>query len=184
MLPFAGIMEMKNPDAVDDPLVRGTYEEEDQYLSRVRPILPNFPEDVIIHWLYRHNPQVLREYSWTNFPSLRFRPEKWSTARILDEVEHTNEPGVEIERQKLLQNQRNYRKSYPLAAYMVSNGTWPVPPLVIDNDSGKAWPNGSQIARFQAIEGMHRLGFLRALNEGALGFATLRPDHALWLIML
>lgn len=177
-------MEMENSDSVDDSLVRGTYEEEDQYLSRVRPLLPNFPEDAIIHWLYRHNPQVLREYRWTNFSSLRFRLEKWSTDRILNEVEHTNEPGVEIERQKLLQDQGQYRKSYPLAAYMVSNGTWPIPPLVIDNDRGEAWPNGSRIARFQAIEGMHRLGFLRALKEGAPRFAALHPEHALWLIIL
>ena len=177
-------MEMENSDSVGDPLIRGTYEEEYQYLSRVRPLLPNFPEDAIIHWLYRHNPQVIREYRWTNFSSLSFRLEKWSTDRILDEVEHTNEPGVEIERQKLLQDQGKYRKSYLLAAYMVSNGTWPIPPLVIDNDRGAAWPNGSPIARFQAIEGMHRLGFLRALNEGAPGFAAPHPDHALWLIIL
>ncbi len=155
-------MEMGNPDSVGDPLVRGTYEEEDQYLSRVRPLLPNFPEDAIIHWLYRHNPQVLREYRWTNFSSLRFRMEMWSTARILGDVEHTNEAGVEIERKKLLQDQG----------------------LVIDNDRGTSWPNGSPIARFQAIEGMHRLGFLRALNEGAPGFAAPRPEHALWLIIL
>ncbi len=60
--------------------------------------------------------------------------EMWSTARILGDVEHTNEAGVEIERKKLLQDQGKYRKSYSLAAYMVSNGTWPLPPLVIDND--------------------------------------------------
>jgi hypothetical protein len=178
------MMEMENSESSECPLVRRTHEEEEKYLARVRPILPNFPDDAIIHWLYRHNPQVLREYKWINFPSLSFRLETWSTERILAEVRHTNEPGVEIERRKLLQDRGDHQKLSRLAAYIVSNGTWPTPPLVIDNDRGARWPNGSPIARFQAIEGMHRLGFLRALSQGSPELAVARANHTLWLITL
>ena len=45
------------------------------YRERMQRILPNFPEDVISQWFYRHCRQDIDNYAWLNYPTLQFAQE-------------------------------------------------------------------------------------------------------------
>ena len=149
------------------------------FAKRLTTLLPNFPADVLRQWLVE-NSGVLRDFPWLDPLSLSFRSETWPTQRVLSEIKHWYEPGVEMEVTKFSE-WSDYRATYPLANYVFENGTWPVAPIVFDNIGTKPILWGGGTARFVMLEGMHRFGFLRALHHEW-------PDrllrfHTVWLAL-
>jgi len=67
-----------------------------------------------------------------------------------------------------------------LGAFMINNGTWPSPPLVLDNAQGLRRPSGQSLSRYHLLEGHHRLAFLRGLAADQRWQAA--PTHAIWLV--
>ena len=108
-------------------------EERGAHCRRVRPLLPNFPDDVLSQWIYEHWSDVGR-FDWLNFPSLRFHAESWSTEQDRQCGAATHE-FVQLHRKHFEAGQGGKRTDR-IATYMRKHGTWPVPPLLVQNESG------------------------------------------------
>lgn len=165
-------------DATTDPLFTRDYDTEQDYAQRVTATYPNIPAEFAADFLFRAHNYVTDKLSWLDFTTAVFRKETWSTDRIITDVKHPHPAGVEMEVEKF-KTMPNCRTEYPLAVFMVKEGTWPKPLPVVDNALGLATPSGREVARFEAIDGMHSLGFLRAMIE--LGMSV-RSEHELFLI--
>lgn len=152
-------------------------ESNESYRARLRRELPLFPVDVLDHWLIEHD-NALQHVGWLDLRSLTFTKESWHTDRIISTVKHFNESGVEIERRKFT-GRAAYRESYPLAVYFCENGTWPVPIVVYHNAATEPILQDGGRSEYVAIEGMHRLGFLRGLIE--MDSTSVVPEHDLWI---
>jgi hypothetical protein len=96
-----------------DNLRKKISETSDTYRSRIRGELPQFPLDVIDHWLVQHG-NALDHTDWLDLRSLTFTSEMWSTGRVLSDLRHWNDAGVEEEHYKFTE-QSGYRGRYPLA---------------------------------------------------------------------
>ena len=60
------------------------YEETaDQYCSRIKASLPNFPPDVLVQWFYRHWLYI-DDYAWLGFNLLSFNKESWSDEKVIN----------------------------------------------------------------------------------------------------
>jgi hypothetical protein len=165
-------------DPPAEEILPGILEEYLHYVERVAPRLPNFPEECLQQWLFDHRVNTLRQWSWLNIGSLRFREEMWRTESVVEQVISSNEPAVENSKLLLLQSPDARESS--LGAYMIRNGTWPIAPMVLDNPTGAKDPNGNQLARFHLLEGHHRVGYLRALLVKRDWSAN--TEHRLWLV--
>jgi hypothetical protein len=129
-------------------------------------------------WLWRHYTSVL-DFSWLWLPALKFKPERWSVNRILRDVRGWPKHG-------LIENWAKYFRTDPdaqsdwLATYMRQAGTWPQPPIVIENNRQLQRPDGLELAApFQLMEGHHRMGFFRALAALDGGLAS---EHDLLVV--
>ena len=58
----------------------------ENYWSRIRYLIPNFPPVAAEQWLWRHCTSVLG-FSWLWLPDLVFRAEQRSVPRILEEIQ-------------------------------------------------------------------------------------------------
>lgn len=165
------------PLAYDDLLRR---EPEDDYVQRMqRTHLPNMPQDVLHHWLYRNWGGIADDYIRLGLDTLEFgsAPEQWS----MDEVPILNcwayhvIHGFEKDFDYWLQ------KGEWLAKYMNKYGTWPVPILLFDNYDGLLSPRDYDDAPgipYHLLEGHRRLGFFAALKSRN----GLRAAHEVWLV--
>ena len=161
----------------DAQLLRRAGESAEQHAARIATVLPNFPAAVSKQWIVDHE-EVVESYGWLGFGGLRFSLETWSTEDILARVSSSNELFVEQWRERLVLN-HGVRESR-LGAYMIRNGTWPVPPLVLDNQNALQRPDGVVLPRWALIEGHHRLGFLRGLHEDEE--LQVSPTHDVYVV--
>jgi GNAT superfamily N-acetyltransferase len=69
-----------------------------------------------------------------------------------------------------------------LAVYMMDNGTWNTPIVLLDNSSGKQrFPNGvSMKSPYHLLEGHRRLSFLVGLKK----LHKAKPKHKVWVVSL
>lgn len=150
-------------------------ESSSEYAGRVQKELPNFPDSVITQWFYEH-PQCIEEYAWLDFSSVQFQlvtvgPQELGLPCLLDN--------------KIIMQYRDHflkgtesRRMSRLAAYIEKNGTWPVPPIVLDNAAGdfvSSWGFRYSMP-YDLLEGHHRMAVLYALNKHVYG------DHRVWLL--
>lgn len=161
--------------------LRLTGENASAFLARVSPLLPSFPPEVLESWFYPHNMEAVQGLSWMGLEQMRFRSEVWDTDRIIDDVAHEGD-GIDIEFEKCCESAA-YRTSYPVLKFMNDHGTWPSAPIVLDNTLNLSWPDNRPFHRFHLLDGVHRLGGLRALR--AKFFPTdPAAHHRLWLVTL
>jgi hypothetical protein len=152
-------------------------ESDEEYEARLSVCLPNFPTEVARDWLVRHGPNAFRFYGWLNYRHFSF-----TLARLplefFDSVSSINDAAVKGWSEMIL-TEAHFR-SYNLGKFMIENGTWPVPPIVLDNENGLVSPSGPPVARYQLLEGHHRLAYVRGLqNDSAV---SILPEHSCWLV--
>lgn len=152
----------------------------EQYYRRIKAYLPNIPHEVVSQWLYDHYSCVKQRYSWLDLGSIRFTSERWKTEDILSKVTAWNEIAVENWKKALLTNQGF--QSSRLGCYMISKGTWPVPPIIFNNTTDIRMPDGSEIAKWELIEGHHRLAYLRAIE--IVDDWEVCAEHPLWILTI
>jgi hypothetical protein len=146
------------------------------YVARMHAtLLPHFPEELLVEWLYRHH-NCLYNYAFL-FESLRFERQSWK----LEEI-----PGCEaFSDQKFCETfSRSFdvRARDPfdwLARYMNQKGTWNTPVVLLENVQGDiVAPAWVTLRRpYHLMEGHRRLSFLIALrNQGRA-----LDEHTVWL---
>lgn len=151
-------------------------EDSRDYAVRMRStLLPDWPEELLIEWLHRHN-RCIDRYAFLGFENLRFRRETWETRRI-PRSEAFFDPKLFEDFQDV---DRRARDPFDwLANYMMENGTWPTPVVLLENLKGAIYfPCGEQLrSPYHLIEGHRRLSFLGGLH--ALRKAL--PAHDVWV---
>lgn len=153
-------------------------ENPEEYFQRVNQHLPNFPPEVVSQWLFHHFDSVMHRYSWLDFHALVFSLQTWKAEDILAKVTAWNETAVENWKKALLTDQGF--QSSRLGRFMISEGTWPVPPIIFNNFTEIKMPDGSEIAEWELIEGHHRLAYLRALDVSDEWDVC--AEHPLWIL--
>lgn len=153
-------------------------ESDDEYIKRLRILLPNFPPQVISDWIVCHGSSAFKEHGWFDFRLFRFELSKRPTHFFLNDVLTSNEPAIQ-DWALAIKTNRQFQE-YNLGSYMITNGTWPVPPLVLDNPTDLIDPRGDTLGRYHLLEGHHRLAYLKGL---AMEPATAnRREHSVWWV--
>jgi len=158
------------------------YDEEDppegdaEYARRLRALLPDFPAQVLADWILNHGRNAFREHGWLDYRQLRFALRDEPTA-FFDTVATSNDSAVGSWSHQFRTDPQF--QQYDLGEFMAANGTWPVPPIVLDNTSGLTTPRGEILGRHHLLEGHHRLAFLRGLQTPPA--LAIQPVHSLWL---
>lgn len=156
---------------------KGEKESRASYLYRVQPLLPNFPEEVLIQWLYDHSQQI-NDHEWLNYPSIIFEKQKWETEQIpIDNL--GNVEAVKSYMNHYLNGMRS-EKVKPIASHFEQYGTWPIPPIFLSNPDGNLkYPSGYLCGTpYHLIEGHNRMSLFFVFKEQI----KLAPKHELYLI--
>lgn len=135
----------------------------EEYFALVCHVLPGLPAPVLRQLFYDHFQSTVDRLGWLDFQEFIFREESWETSRIIDEVKAWNEEAVRCWKEAFYISS-DWQVGL-LVTYMYSQGKWPVPPVVIDNTMGLFAPSKGHLARWELVEGHHRLAYLRALFE-------------------
>jgi hypothetical protein len=155
-------------------------ESEEAYVERMRAtVLPNFPANVLTHWLYKHREHAL--YSELSYDTLVFEdePQTWATEEI--PVENCGAYEAIEGYSRWYEANAGKWECDPLCEYMGQHGTWPQPIILIDNRGGvvKKARAGTKVGRpYHPLEGHRRLGFFLALKS----LCALQPTHRVWLV--
>ena len=149
------------------------------YAARMRmSLLPEWPEEVLIEWLHKHAGHVAK-YAFLRFERFAFERQTWPLVRI---------PGAEaFSDPKFCEDFSNVeeRAAQPydwLAKYMVGNGTWNTPVVLLDSEElPPTFAEGKRLRRpIHLLEGHRRLSFLNGLR--ATG--KVLQEHNIWLVRL
>jgi hypothetical protein len=148
--------------------------------ERIKHLLPNFPDVALKEWVWRHYGNAVSDYGWIGLPYLHFTPEAWPTDRILAAVHGWENHG-------LIEHWTKYLRENPdaladwLGSKMINEGTWPEPPMIIENSMGLARPDGLRLGEpFHLMEGHHRLCYLHALVADPRWQA--QPEHRVLVV--
>lgn len=150
----------------------------DSYYSRVsKSSKGNIPKEVLHQWILPHynEPNSVKNYSWIDLDQVSFEMIELTLSEIKSiEVIEVNESMV---------------KEYPVNQFAVwhrsfwkNNGTWEVPPILIDSQSFlDDKPETSEIeGQCQLIEGHNRLGTLLLLERD--GVIDVLDSHKFFLM--
>jgi hypothetical protein len=158
----------------------------DTWWSKVRDNFPNVPDDVAQYWLHehwRHSP-----YGYLRSRDYRFELEEWDAQRLWDirsrwcDFVSTNTDCVEHGEYLLTLACHPY--CYSTALYMIANGEFPTPIIVLDNRDGHLGvsnvtePWEVLPSELILIEGHRR--FNLALHLQRIG--KLRPIIKIWIM--
>ncbi|MCS3457096.1 hypothetical protein M2366_003209 [Aeromonas sp. BIGb0405] len=147
------------------------------YLDRVAPLVPFIPQNVLAQWIYRHWRGFESNWSFIDLAQHRFECEAWPTAQIVTQVGSRHMEAI-ARWQELLNHNSYVRRSW-LGDYMLSQGSWPEPIIVLATDEQSRYPDGRAMpAPYCLLEGHHRLAYLRAM---AFEGASQQPLHQIWL---
>jgi len=156
-------------------------ESEEDYYFRVKKYLINWPKELIIEWLYRHNQQIdewsdiiknckiIKEVSWSNYKI-------FTQIDVKDKLSIIDCPNTEI-----LTND-TATKTY-LSEFMLKNGTWPTPIIILENKPTlKNLINKDLGTPFHLVEGHSRLGYFRHIYK--IFPEKLKLQHKVFIIVI
>lgn len=155
-------------------------EDPEKYAIRIGKLLPYWPKEVLVEWLHRHNTGCDR-YEHLGFENFRFCRAKWPVEKIPDRSAYWDPKHCD----NFQDIERRARKGYPedwLARYMLRNGTWNTPPVLLENLDGSIDFDAKEKikAPYHLLEGHRRLAFLNGLkNIGKAG-----SEHDVWIVTL
>ena len=153
-----------------------------EYKVWLNNILPNFPDDVLEQWIYRHYPYY-RHYEWIGFQTILFNRKAITAEEIIRDINQGECNGFLGYGEKYLYDKRNNKELNYLQIYMDDNKTWPVPIIVIDNHSDIRTPHGNSLGMpYHLVEGHRRLGYFHSLYK--LNKNNLLNEHEVWIITI
>jgi len=153
-------------------------EECTNYVRRIhRSVLPNWPRELLMEWLYRHANSI-EKYAFLDFESFQFELKTWNRDQLPGREAFDNEKfcddfsGV-AERAQL---------GDWLAIYMGREGTWNTPIVLLDNRTKRhRLPDGGPLkSPYHLLEGHRRLSYLVGLKK--MRKAALK--HKVWLVSI
>lgn len=151
----------------------------------VQPNFPYVPEEVARDWLHRHWSHS--PFGWLPSTEYRFSLSHWPSDRI-NQIrtgwsDFSADPAPAIEHGRyLVEDHRKRFGRNGLIDFMVKHGTFPVPPIVLDNLDGHL--NDRPEARipypanFLLVEGHRRFNIATYLAE----ISFLQPELPFWIM--
>jgi hypothetical protein len=152
----------------------------ENYVPIARTLLPNFPDDVLEQWIWRHYSDAVNQYGWLGLRELVFTRQTWDTERLLQLVQ-TFPGSALVDSLTASFRSKKQIRNHGLALMMLRDGTWPVPILVLRNVQRLTRPDGLPLGSpYHLVEGHRRLGYLRAMSEDDRWTPSLA--HEVWLL--
>jgi hypothetical protein len=148
-----------------------------EYLGRVGPLLPGLPSEILEQWMFRHDRDI-SDYAWLSLRDLQCRPVTWSLEEIAANIDTTWSEELIAKHQQLFLSNSELTNKW-LVRRMSESGTWPVPPIILDNSLKLLRPDGLELGTpYHFVEGHHRMGYLRALASTRRAHV----NHRLWVL--
>lgn len=137
----------------------------DEYCTRMKNVLPNFPDEVLSQWFYRHCRLDIDDYAWLNYSTLKFNKEEWTSEKILSAGVKDNER-VQINKKQFEAGDKTLRKER-IESYFTLHHTWPIAPILLHNpNDDMSLPNGCTCTSpYHLIDGNNRLGIFLSLFD-------------------
>jgi hypothetical protein len=159
----------------------------EEYYKRVsaNKKLNHIPKTIFDQWIYyqHQEPNTLNNYAWINYEKIQFEIEEWSYDRFSNV--------------SVIKNFMDYysdRASYSDFSqfccipedlkYWKENGTWRVPPIILDINLLLSIPSWSDLtAPYQLVEGHTRFGYLQSLKRiSDLNKGSIASTHRIYLM--
>lgn len=133
--------------------------------ARVGSHYPHLPRNVARQWLYRHWGHS--EYRGLPSGRLRFELRHCTSDWVAKVQIPRDEPAnVAARGAQLVTNGLGSPNRYRVASIMVRKGTWPAPPIVLDNRKPITAPHFNELPQgFVLIEGHRRLAIAHHLHR-------------------
>ncbi|MFA6815771.1 MAG: hypothetical protein WCS73_05700 [Lentisphaeria bacterium] len=149
-----------------------------EYEERIKPYLPNIPSCVLEQFFHRHWNDVLSTWSWIGLKELKFEKLTWKTEKVLEFIKSHQEDLIDSY-EKQFETSSMFQSSW-LGSYMLTNGTWPSPIIVLHNENNIKFPNGIPLQEpYSLMEGHHRLAYFRFIKKNHP--SIIQGVHSLWL---
>jgi hypothetical protein len=152
-------------------------EGESAYIERMRAgPLPNWPAEPLKEWLHRH-PDNMEVYAFLGFEQCRFELATWGVSQIPGREAFRDERFCDDFQKVEVRGAVNEHDW--LAHYMLKEGTWNTPIVLLDNRGLGGYPQETRLnAPYHLLEGHRRLSFLQGLKR----LNKARLSHALWIV--
>lgn len=146
----------------------------------------HIPKDVFEQWIHPHhkNEETLINYAWIDLSEIEFVKCKWDISQFLDINIIEDYQDYFVSRSSLSDFNQFCCTDSDLN-YWKKNGTWRVPPIVLDvNSLRNPKPVESELhAPFQLVEGHSRLGYLNSVKRiSKLNKGNIAPEHYIFLM--
>ncbi|MGL5780685.1 hypothetical protein [Cetobacterium sp.] len=153
----------------------GEDEKFEEYFQRIHKLLPNWPEEVVKEWLYRHNNQI-EDYFYLGFHNFKFSLEKWENKKIMKLINsHKMDYVIDPLGLQILDKPYSF-----LQKYIHENGTWPSPIIVLKNGNDIISDNKEFLGKpYHLLEGHLRLGYIRNLYKNN---KKLKKEHLVYIV--
>ena len=142
----------------------------EEWWPAVQRSFPHVPEEVARDWVHRHWNHS--PFGWLPSAPYRFRLIDWPAKRVCEIRtiwnDYAADPTQPIAHGRYLVEEHRVQLGYKLADYMVEHGTFPVPPVMLDNSDGHLTnERGSSVvypAGFILVEGHRRFNIAAYLE--------------------
>lgn len=153
----------------------GEDEKFEEYFRRIHKLLPNWPEEVVKEWLYRHNNQI-EDYFYLGFHNFKFSLEKWENEQIMKLINsHKMDYVIDPLGLQILDKPYSF-----LQKYIHKNGTWPSPIIVLKTEDDAILGSKELLGKpYHLLEGHLRLGYIRNLYKNN---KQLKKEHLVYIV--
>lgn len=146
-----------------------------EYFQRIHKLLPNWPEEVVKEWLYRHNNQI-EDYFYLGFHNFKFSLERWENEKIVEAINsHKMDYVIDPLGLQILDKPYSF-----LQKYIHKNGTWPSPIIVLKTEDEMILGSKELLGKpYHLLEGHLRLGYIRNLYKNN---KKLKKEHLVYIV--
>ena len=148
------------------------------YVRRMQHgLLAAWPEEVLTQWLHRHGNQV-EDWSFLPYERFRFEIETWAVENLPGREAFSDPAFFDAFSRDLDYRAESNRHDW-LAHYMLREGTWNTPPIVLEHLEAEYRDTGGRFlgTPYQLLEGHRRLSFAHFLKNSGRA----RPQHTVWV---
>ncbi|WP_108652368.1 hypothetical protein [Dongshaea marina] len=149
-----------------------------EYLSRMRREVPDIPQNILQHWIFRHWRGFESNWGWLDLEQIHFEKLCYSTKVLIQELgTHRRDT---INYWSRVHQDNSYVRDSWLAQSMLEQGSWPEPIIVLNNNQQLNDPSGRPMAKLHLLEGHHRFAYLKSMYDNSP--QLLLPEHEIWLL--
>jgi len=148
----------------------------EEFIKKARPFLPHFPDDVLEQWVYENFP-IFSEDIWEiDYDRLRFSKVMINSENVWKIHDEANYYDGGIGEDVITKKTR----STELSDYMLANGTWPRPIIVLDTENSNTDGEYEYLRPYHLLEGHRRLVYLKRMLDSGL---AVQEHHTIWKVI-